>query len=102
VPQRHIPAYRGREGECGRGQKLFLPCGGRMSCATPPGPRALCEVGRGFYFLRSVLVQATVPQRHTPAYRECERVCVWQGGEIIFVLRRPPELRYAPRTTRFV
>ena len=49
--------------------------GGRPSCATPPGSRALCEVGLAawFLFLRSVLVRAIGPQRHIPAYREYER-----------------------------
>ena len=51
VPEPNPSQQRARERGCSRKQKLFLSYGGRPSYATPPGPRALCEVGLAAWFL---------------------------------------------------
>jgi hypothetical protein len=55
VPEPNPSQQRVRECERGcvwQGAKFFfLSYGGRLSCATPPGPRALCEVGLAAWFL---------------------------------------------------
>jgi hypothetical protein len=65
--------------------------------ATPPGPRALHAGGLAawFLFLRSILVQAMVPQRHIPGHRERERERVCVRGQQLFV--STAAARAAPR-----
>jgi hypothetical protein len=60
------------------GVKIFLSYGGRPSCTTPPGPRALCEVGlAAFCFAVRLSSGYRAPVPH-PGLQ-------WQGVKIIFL-----------------
>jgi hypothetical protein len=74
-PSLHAESERERERESVAGGKQYFCLAAAARVAPRPQGHARCVrwgLRRGL-FLRSFLVQATGPQRHTPAYRGVER-----------------------------